>query len=103
MGGGIVKVKGLSIKTEINELPGFMWRDFFGFKDRRERKAATREGERGSQRRKRTQKGRGASHSGPDGAEGVSRNTETAGSEEGWNSSSPTANAIRRLCLQPFP
>ncbi len=41
MGGGIVKVKGLSIKTEINELPGFMWRDFFGFKDRRERKAAT--------------------------------------------------------------
>lgn len=41
LGGGIVNVKGVTIQTEINELPSFSWRDFFGFKDRKERKAET--------------------------------------------------------------
>ena len=102
MGGGIVKVKGLSIKTEINELPGFMWRDFFGFKDRRERKAAT-EKEREALREERERRREEARAIADLTAQKRIENTETAGSEEGWNSSSPTANAIRRLCLQPFP
>lgn len=40
MGGGIVNVKGVQIKTEINKKPSFRWRDFFGLISRKDKKAA---------------------------------------------------------------
>lgn len=40
MGGGIVKVNGVEIKTELNPMPDFSWKDFFGFKSKKERLVA---------------------------------------------------------------
>lgn len=37
MGGGIVNVKGVTINTEIKEVPNFRWRDLFGLKSKEER------------------------------------------------------------------
>ncbi|MDO4544615.1 MAG: peptidoglycan DD-metalloendopeptidase family protein [Bacillota bacterium] len=42
MGAGVVKVKGVEITTEINEMPHFSWRDFFGVADRKERKTGSK-------------------------------------------------------------
>lgn len=43
MGGGIVNVKGVTINTEIKEVPNFKWRDLFGLKSKEERHTESEE------------------------------------------------------------
>lgn len=43
MGGGIVNVQGVQIKTEVNKHPTFSLRDFFGIRSKAEKQAATEE------------------------------------------------------------
>ena len=42
LGGGVVNVQGVSINTEVKEIPHFSWKDFFGLADRREKQARTK-------------------------------------------------------------
>ncbi len=43
MGGGIVNVQGVQIKTEVNKHPTFSLRDFFGIRSKAEKQATTEE------------------------------------------------------------
>ena len=43
LGGGVVKVKGVSIKTGLNKVAHFSWRNFFGIRSREEKKATDHE------------------------------------------------------------
>lgn len=60
LGGGIVNVQGMTINTEIKETPNVSLRDFFGIKDKQEKKAETEQEkqELRKEREKRTEEAR---------------------------------------------
>lgn len=43
LGGGVVKVKGVDIKTGLNKVAHFSWKNFFGIRSREEKKATDHE------------------------------------------------------------
>lgn len=64
MGGGIVNVKGVQIKTEVNKRPTFSLKDLFGIRSKAEKQAATEEEQAklAEERQERQEKARAAAY-----------------------------------------